>query len=434
MRKNVVMSAMYASLAMFAVLLQATSAARSEEPSRVSQPPIKGMRVIDNEENDLLRKITVISPGVYEAVITSATGGGIPEFYDLTREDQAKTNLTQPSRGLLEIGWHGSETSSDGKSMASIADWPSAYRMRLNLPAVMEVIEQGPARVRVRVKTPLTFWDKRVHEKTSVTCVYTFYPAGRIVSQVSIEYNEETTFNWSREYGPHLYLYHDRKTPASQPFDIRTPKIESLVDEPDAPAEQLVMAYPTTPEIQTSFFITIPIEAQKRFSHSMRHSAHALNWVRGGYGSANVKMTKGFTDEWACMIQMGTKGSPLLKEFKSPRDAVPFADDYREPAKLSDAELVKDDEGDFNKDGFNESQGCHVIKASGPAVSIGYEKGEAAGFAPAFKIVGWKGAVPANVNVDGKNMPAAISLTNGNLIVSIIGEITGKKATIKIGQ
>ena len=432
MHKSLIMSLLYASLTVCAAILLTASKACSEEPARASHPAAKGMRVIDNEEDDLLRKITVISPGVYEAVITSATGGGIPEFYDLTREDQAKTNLTQPSRGLLEIGWHSSEISKEGKPW--IADWPSAYHMRLKTPAAMEVIEQGPARVRVQVKTPFTFWDEKVYENTCVTCVYTFYPAGRIVSKVNIEYNEDRTFNWSREYGPHLYLYHDRKTPASQPFDIRTPKIDSLVDEPDAPAEQLVMAYPTTPEIRTSFFITIPIEAQKRFSHSMRHTAHALNWVRGGYGSANVKMTKGFTDEWACMIQMGTKGSPLLKEFKSPKEAIPFANDYREPAKLSDAELVKDDEGDFNKDGFNESQGCYVISADGPAVSITYEKGETAGFAPAFKIVNWKGVAPVGVTIDGKNMPAAISLTNGNLIVSILGEITGKKAMIKIGQ
>ena len=53
------------------------------------------------------RKITIVSRGIYKAVVYQDAGGGIMEFYDLVQDPEAKRNLAGWDRGLFEVGWHG---------------------------------------------------------------------------------------------------------------------------------------------------------------------------------------------------------------------------------------------------------------------------------------------------------------------------------------
>src|SRR5262245_31466847 len=55
------------------------------------------------------RKVAVVSPGVYKAVVWQESGGGIMEFYDLVQDPKAKWNLAGWDRGLFEVGWHGAQ-------------------------------------------------------------------------------------------------------------------------------------------------------------------------------------------------------------------------------------------------------------------------------------------------------------------------------------
>src|SRR5262245_18233127 len=94
------------------------------------------------------RKATVTSPGVYRAVIRQASGGAIMQFYDLVHEPRAGYNLACRNRGLFEIGWHASAaTSKDG-----VRAWPSMQHKDRKAEGRLEVIEQSPARVRVRAE------------------------------------------------------------------------------------------------------------------------------------------------------------------------------------------------------------------------------------------------------------------------------------------
>jgi hypothetical protein len=113
------------------------------------------------------------------------------------------------------------------------------------------------------------------------------------------------------------------------------------------------------------------------------------------------------------------------------QDALSYARQYRAPAQIEGAELVKDDPGDLNKDGYNESEGCHVLK--GP-LAFSYERGAGAGHAAAFKIVNWKGAAPQKITVDGKDTPAAWAVVEGNLIVQLRGTLPGAKVKVEIGR
>jgi hypothetical protein len=189
----------------------------------------------------------------------------------------------------------------------------------------------------------------------------------------------------------------------------------------------------TSPKWSTTLMLTIPAEAHTLFDRHMRHNGRSVNWDRFGYGSKQVVMDPGYDHTWASLIQMGTKGHELVPPLRSAQDALPFAQQYRTPGKIEEAQLVKDDAGDFNKDGFNESECCHVLKADEPGrLTFRYRRGDGAGYAPAFKVIGWKGTAPRTVQVDGKEVPAASAVTGGNLVLQILGAFSNEQIRIEL--
>jgi len=102
------------------------------------------------------RKITVISPAIYKAVVWQASGGGINEFYDPASDPEAKRNLGTPW-GLFEFGWHGAALPKDVKPDLTKADsennnygcrfWPTPpYECRkLQAEGELDILEQSAA-------------------------------------------------------------------------------------------------------------------------------------------------------------------------------------------------------------------------------------------------------------------------------------------------
>ena len=420
-----------------------------------------GLKVEDTGGEPKDRKIVVTSPGVFKIEIWQASGGGMNRVYSLTSDPEAKTNLTREASGLLEIGWHCRHYNGPDredccphhilkraprlktgemvrqKCSDGCASWPSTNKAEIARirkdPTVMgtvNIIEQSPARVRIRAKARFNWWAIYVHE-THATVTYTIYPTGRIVARVRVQNPGDRTLRFSTEYGPHLMLGADGKNAeADLNFTWHTPKL-GKTQKLGAPSEELVMA--SSDKVKTAFLITIPPECQKLFSRHMRHNGRGIGWDRAGYGSSNVDMPPGYDNTWTCMIQMATPGTDVAPGFATAKEALPYAIQYREPAKIEGAQLVKDDKGDLNKDGYNESEGCHVLKGPGP-LKFTYEKRKGAGFAPTFKVLGWKGDAPKTVKVDGKEVPAAAGVVDGNLILQVLATISGDKVKIEIGD
>jgi hypothetical protein len=146
-------------------------------------------------------------------------------------------------------------------------------------------------------------------------------------------------------------------------------------------------------------------------------------------------MEPGYDSTWACLVQMGTTGGRLIPELRTPKDALPYAMQYRKPAAVEarGAEIVTNDPGDLNGDGFNESEGCLVLRGKGP-VELTYRKGQPAGFAPAFKIMGWQGAAPTSVKADGKEVPVIAHVVGGNLILQVQKRLEGPQGKLVIGK
>jgi hypothetical protein len=77
--------------------------------------------------------------------------------------------------------------------------------------------------------------------------------------------------------------------------------------------------------------------------------------------------------------------------------------------------------------------GCHVLKGPGP-LAFTYERGQGAGFAPAFKVLGWNGPAPEKTLVDGRGVPCAAGVGGGKLVLQVLGRIESEKAKIEIGR
>jgi len=397
-----------------------------------------GLDVEDTGGKPAERKVVITSPGVYRAEVWQAAGGGIMKFHDLAADPER--NLAGFDRGLFEVGWHGAARKdadpakgdyiSGQHQSYGCRDWPSMGHQELKAEGALDVIEKSPARVRIRAESIFTFWSRFADKDMPVTGVYTFYPTGKIAIQVRVR-KLAREFRWSSEYGPHLFLISEKGPDgAIVGFHFGSPGHPD--DGQKAPkSEELCLAYSTT-GIKTTFFITIPPEEHEVFSRHMRHT-FAGRWDRFGYGSGGVVMEPGYDATWACLIQMGSAGGSLAPQMRTPNDALPHAMQYREPAKLTGVALVTDDSGDLNRDGYNESEGCFVLKGPGP-LAFTYERGKGAGFAPVFKVIGWKGAAPATVTIDSRETNAAVGVVDGTLIVQVLGTIESGKARVAIGR
>ncbi len=424
-------------------------------------------------------EIAVTSPGVYKAVVWQVSGGGSGEFYNLASDPEAKRNLAFSDRGLLDIGCHGraykgpdredccikhfllkrSRHVKDAKTGEMVRDlcsegsiqWPGPTYCRKALgaakaPCEVEVVEQSPARVRVRVRAPFVWNEALVHD-LGAAVVYTFWPAGRIVAQVRVQNPGRWTYHWSTEFGPHVWIEgkpdYSNGPAGYYGFVWSSPRQDKAVDR--APSGEFFLA--KSAEAKTDLMLSIPRERDKMFPGTMVY-------LRVGYASTNIDMPPGYDDTWPCLIQMGSPASTLAPELKSAKDALPFALDYREPAKVTGATVVTDDPGDFNKDGFNESEGCYVLKGPGP-LTFTFEKGKGAGFAPAFKILHWDADAPKSVKIDGKDVPFAagtrkVAGATGRsprgavsavmvevqdiLFLQVLGTVAAEKAQIEIAK
>jgi len=301
-------------------------------------------------------KVTLTSPGVYRVVVWQATGGGIMEFYDLASDPEAKTNLAGHDRGLFEVGWHGATRPDPDPSLGDYGkapsgtygcrDWPSMGHKTLKAEGEIVVIEKSAARVRIRAKSVFTFWSHFTDRNMPVAATYTFYPAGQIVVQVRVQ-KAEREFKWSVEYGPHLFLPAPKGKPEANPcYVFSTPKVPQVKGGSFSPSEELVLA--TSERVRTTFLLTIPAEQHPLFDRHMRHDGRSVGWDRCGYGSGGVLMKPGYDSTWACMIQVGTEGRNVVPQIRVPKDALPYAMQYRAPAKVTEVQLVMDEAGDFN--------------------------------------------------------------------------------------
>jgi hypothetical protein len=116
-------------------------------------------------------------------------------------------------------------------------------------------------------------------------------------------------------------------------------------------------------------------------------------------------------------------------DMNSPDAAKPYAEDYRAPDRLavSEGTIETADEGDRDADGFNEAEGCYVLKAGARGVAFVLHGRNVPRMWPAFKIKGWTGPPPNRVALgqrellQGKEVLASVRA--GSLLEQILENV-----------
>ena len=106
------------------------------------------------------------------------------------------------------------------------------------------------------------------------------------------------------------------------------------------------------------------------------------------------------------------------------------AEDYRAPDRLTvtKGSAVTADEGDRDGDGFNEEEGCYVLKGAGDGVAFTIHGKATPRVNPAFKIKGWPGEATPRLMTGTKTRPSVASARDGTLILQfleVLNEDTG---------
>jgi hypothetical protein len=89
------------------------------------------------------------------------------------------------------------------------------------------------------------------------------------------------------------------------------------------------------------------------------------------------------------------------QDVNSPDAARRYAEDYRTPDRLAaiQGQAVIDNPGDYDRDGFNEAEGCYVLSSANSGVAFTLHGRPSPRIHPAFKILQWEAEAPKTILV-----------------------------------
>ena len=118
----------------------------------------------------------------------------------------------------------------------------------------------------------------------------------------------------------------------------------------------------------------------------------------------------------------------IADDMNGAAEAAPYANDYRTPDQLAatKGQVDKADPGDFDTDGYNESEGCYVLQAAADGATFTLHGKAVPRMAPVFKVKEWTGTT-AKVTLAGK-APAQgkdfnASVADGTLILQLLSPV-----------
>lgn len=156
-------------------------------------------------------------------------------------------------------------------------------------------------------------------------------------------------------------------------------------------------------------------------------------WNRG-YKDKDVRAGFNILSRWPDKtIAAGGDRIRVLMRFDDDVDgyeaAKPYAEDYRSPDQLevTKGKLEKSDKGDLDGDGFNESEGCYVLKSGAGGVAFRLQGKATPRMSPVFKVKDWQGDTPKAITLGGKPLVAGkdfnASVKDGVLLLQLLEDI-----------
>jgi hypothetical protein len=345
--------------------------------------------------------VRVVSAGLFETTITRRKGF-VGSFWDLKHDPGKKFDLgpVLDENGILwtKCGFPNDLEKSD-------ASWYAAPCEKI------ELLEAGPARVRVKTSGPhcrygstdaTARWAELGFEQT-----FTMYPSGAtyidycLVAERPLQLHHfliiiKSAGSWgNRGKGPGKGEVHC----ASESGD----KVEY------GKGSSLALQWSDGPTHFQDFLMVF---------HKGKFGGTYWN---EGYEDKDIRTGLNLMSRWpGGKLSAGRDHLPLLfcfgQDINSPEAAGRYAEDYRNPDKLAVTQgtALTNDVGDFDADGFNEAEGCYVLRAAPGGVEFMLHGAKTPRQSPTVKVKDWTGAAPATVTfgadklVAGEGFVAAI--------------------------
>jgi hypothetical protein len=267
----------------------------------------------------------------------------------------------------------------------------------------LKLLEAGPARVRVELRG--------VHNRYGVpgpgralaalrfTMVYTLYPDGNVAIGYALEASQDVPIpgfliitRSTGAWGPSGKGEGKGEVHAAAEFGDEKPSGKT--------ASSFTLQWSDGP---THFTDMLMVAHRGRYNGSYWHEGYLDQDYRT---ALNLRSGQGFFQEDA--LRKGTTRLSVLMRFandmNSGKEAARYANDYQSPDRLEVGKGQADasDEGDRDQDGFNEEEGCYVLKAAPDGVAFTLHGSKVARMNPAFKVKGWKGSGTPRLTVGGK--------------------------------
>ncbi len=347
------------------------------------------------QENDKEKTIRVVASGAFETTLTLRKGFGA-SWFDLAHDPDKKHDLAPvlDENGLYWVKL--ARTPADPK----ITDTGSWYA---NPAQKIELLESGPVRAKVR----LAGWhmrygradEKAAMKELGFELTHTIYPTGAVYTAYVLDAAEEVPL--------HHFVTIIKSNGAWGPAGKGQGKGEAhCVTEGGDGAPRGIKA---------------PASFVLQWSNGPTFFADMLLvYYTGRYGTSY--WNEGFEDKdyRAAMNLMARfpdrklpKGRTTLlflfrvaDDMNSAAAAAPYASDYRSPDRLEVSKGAAEtaDEGDLDRDGYNESEGCYALKAGADGVAFTIHGKQTPRMKPALKIKGWPGEQVQAVTLGGRKL------------------------------
>jgi hypothetical protein len=362
--------------------------------------------------------VRVVSPGNFETTFTMQKGFG-HTFFDLKNDPGKQLDLApvRLENGLLwtKVGYPAGYTS---------GSWYA------NPPDNLELLESGPARVRVRTSG---YHDKWGYAKSDTwnelgfNQTFTIYPSGDVYVDYAVLADGDTP-------SLHHFILIIKSNGAWGPqgLDEVHPAGEYG---PEIPSGNTASSFALQWSNGPTYFEDILMAFYNgKYNGYYWHEGYLDEDYRTGFQIK--KRWPGY------VIPNGVDHIRVLMrvadDMNNENVAALYTNDYRSPDQLSvsTGQLVTSDGGDRDGDGFNEEEGCYVLKADANGVSFILHGSAVKRMDPAFKIKSWSGPSPQNIfvggieRVAGKDFVASVS---GDTLIIQLFEDVDKDVQVDMG-
>lgn len=364
-------------------------------------------------EQEASGAIRVVVPSVFETTFTKRKGFGAT-WFDLAHDPKKERDIAPV---LDENGFFWVKLGKPGTD----ASWYA------NPAEEMELLEAGPARVRIQTRGPHTRYGNADRAAQWKECryklVFTLYPTGNVYIAYTLEQGEPVPYRDFRVITKSTGAWGENGGGAG--------KNEVRVAGEAGPARpsrdnKTETAFALQWSNGPTYFTDILMVAYK--------GKYGAAYWNEGFQDKDMRTSLDLGGLWPDhTLPAGKVHLQFLMCFRDdingPHSAKPYAEDYRSPdvLGLAKGEIDKTDEGDWDGDGFNEEEGCYVLMSGKDGVAFSLHGAKVPRMNPVFKVKRWAGTAPQAITVDHRGLATGrefvASAREGLLLVQLLGKV-----------